>query len=176
MRLAGQGWMVFGLVIGMARMGVAQGTPKSVLELTGRGMQVYGCAAGKQGQAPAWVLKRPEAELLDAKGRVVGSHGEGPVWRLRDGSALHGEVVSKKASPDEGAVPWLVLRAVQPEGKGLLSDVTEIRREETHGGAAPASGCATPADIGRESRVPYSAVYRFIHASGQGAAMSETKP
>ncbi len=160
-RSSGQG---LGLALIVGGIAVAQSPSRPVLELTGRGVQVYTCAAGQAGQPPAWVLKGPEAKLTDANGKLVGTHEAGPVWRYKDGSAIHGEVVSKQAAPEPGAVPWLVLRGVNPEGKGLLSGIAEIRRQETHGGVAPADGC-TAAEAGTERRVPYSAMYRFFRGS-----------
>jgi hypothetical protein len=38
-----------------------------------------------------------------------------------------------------------------------------IRRSDTHGGAAPATGCDTK-HLGAISRVPYTAVYSFYAA------------
>ena len=138
---------------------------REVLTLEGRGAQIYTCSA-KDGAAPAWTLTAPEAQLLDDAGQVVGHHGAGPVWRYKDGSAVHGMVVSKKDAPEERAIPWLVLRATEPEGTGVLSSVVEIRREETHGGAAPVSGCEVRL-LGQETRVPYSARYRFFAVAGR---------
>ena len=159
-----QGWFWLALLSG--RVAAAQVAQRPVLELTGRGVQVYACEASKEGQAPMWVLKRPEAKLVDADGQVVGTHEAGPVWRYKDGSAIYGEAVSKRVAPEPDAVPWLVLRGVKPEGKGVLSEVVEIRREETHGGVAPARGCGA-GDAGTERQVPYSAVYRFFRAAGR---------
>ena len=157
-------WFWLALLPGQAA--VAHAAHRPFLELTGRGVQVYACEAGKQGQAPAWVLQRPQAELVDAEGQRVGTHAAGPVWRYKDGSAIHGELVSKQASPEADAVPWLVLRGVKPEGQGVLTEVVEIRREGTHGGVAPAGGCSA-GNAGAERQVPYSAVYRFFRAGGQ---------
>ncbi|MBE7211046.1 MAG: DUF3455 domain-containing protein [Gluconacetobacter diazotrophicus] len=141
------------------------GGAAEILRLEGRGVQVYRCAPApdQADAAPRWLLLRPEAELLDNTGQVVGRHEAGPLWRYRDGSAVYGELVSRQPAPRPDAIPWLVLRAVRWEGTGLLHDVSEIRREQTSGGAAPAEGC-TAATKGAERRVPYTALYRFLRA------------
>lgn len=125
-----------------------------LLTVQGRGVQVYICAVG------AWTLIRPEAVLLDDKGVQVGKHGAGPYWQYKDGSVVHGELVSKKAAPHPGDIPWLVLRATAHDGDGLLSQVATIERTETHGGTAPASGCNAEHE-GAELHWPYSAKYSF---------------
>lgn len=158
-------------LLGMGVLGgaaMAQTGKQPVLVLEGRGVQVYACEIPADGGASAWALKRPEADLLDTAGKVVGQHGAGPVWRYKDGSAIHGVLLSKKASPEAGSVPWLVLQGVNPEGQGVMRGVVEIRREETHGGAAPATGCEV-GTVGREQRVPYTAMYRFYGTTGQGS-------
>jgi hypothetical protein len=125
-----------------------------LLAVQGKGDQVYRCAAG------AWTLIRPDAVLFDDKGVQVGKHGAGPFWQYKDGSVVHGELVSKKAAPDAADVPWLVLRASAHDGDGLLSQVVTIERVETHGGQPPAVGCDA-AHAGAELRVPYTAKYSF---------------
>lgn len=179
-----------GCGIAAGQAGVDAGTPvRLVLTLKGRGVQIYNCQQ-RPGQVAAWVLRAPEAELLDGSwndatgeaaagkpgataggesdggteaGKVVGHHSAGPVWRLNDGSAVHGVLLSKKDAPETGAVPWLVLKATEPTGQGGLTGVVEIRREQTHGGVAPVTGCGE-GTVGVEQRVPYTAMYRFYAA------------
>jgi hypothetical protein len=50
---------------------------------------------------------------------------------------------------------------VSTSGSGLLGDVLHVQRLSTRGGLAPVTGCASPADAGKEVRVPYSANYFF---------------
>ena len=145
------------MVLWVGRLALAQAGTK-LLSVKGEGVQIYSCQ--QTAGAAAWVLTGPEARLLDDAGKDVGQHGAGPVWSYKDGSSVRGEAVTKTASPEAGAVPWLVLRAVRPEGSGLLSQVTEIRRIETHGGAAPSSGCDAE-HIGAMVRVKYTARYEF---------------
>ena len=43
------------------------------------GVQVYTCTNAH------WVLKGPDAKLLDGHGKPIGVHVAGPTWRLNDG-------------------------------------------------------------------------------------------
>src|SRR5258708_15682443 len=43
-----------------------------LLEAKGEGMQIYTCTDSK------WILKAPDAKLLDAQGQVIGTHFAGP--------------------------------------------------------------------------------------------------
>jgi len=124
---------------------------QAVLTVQGKGVQIYTCKAGK------WEFVAPAARLFDANGVEVGSHGDGPVWHLLDGSSLLGKVIAKKPSPDAGSMPWLLVQAVSSGGGGKLAGVEFIRRLETKGGVAPSGGCDTGALLG----VPYSATYAF---------------
>ncbi len=128
------------------------------LEVTGRGVQIYECKL-TDGKA-AWTFVAPEAKLFDASGAEVGSHGAGPVWKLTDGSEVHGKVRMQQASPVSGAVPWLLLDAVDARGPIALSGVTLIRRWQTQGGKARVDGCDA-AHVGERDRVEYSATYTF---------------
>lgn len=121
-----------------------------VLEAKGEGAQVYTCANSQ------WILKAPNAKLLDANGRVIGSHFAGPTWRLTDGSEVTGKVIASQPAPDGKSIPWLLLGAVPGSGSGKFADVTYIRRTETSGGAAPKEACTTG-----ELPVPYAAKYSF---------------
>src|SRR5258708_4238960 len=84
-------------------------------------------AAG--GAAPfAWTLKRPDATLTDKDGRDVGSHGAGPTWTSKDGSAVVGKKMAQSDSPDAAAIPWLLLRAESTTGAGVFTSVTFVQR------------------------------------------------
>jgi hypothetical protein len=137
----------------------AQQTPPSIevpadahllLQAKGDGVQIYTCTAGK------WMLKAPDAKLLDAQGNAIGLHFAGPTWKLNDGSEVKGKAIANQPSPEAGSVPWLLVQAVPDSGSGKFADVSYIRRTETHGGAAPNEACA-----GGETRQPYTAVYSF---------------
>jgi hypothetical protein len=131
----------------------------------GVGVQIYQCAAAKDdAKRFSWTLKGPEATLNDASGKVLGKHYAGPTWEAGDGSKVTGEVVAHEESADSSAIPWLLLRAKSSSGPGIFSAILSIQRLHTVGGKAPASGCdATQA--GKETRVRYSADYRFYNAA-----------
>jgi hypothetical protein len=135
---------------------------KLVLHARAKGDQVYTCKedAGKY----SWVLKAPDAELMDENGKVIGHHFGGPAWQLNDGSKVTGKLAARADSPDAGAVPWLLLTAVDHSGSGPMSSVSYIQRLNTKGGKAPAAGCDA-AHSGAETRVAYTADYFFY--SGQ---------
>jgi hypothetical protein len=129
-------------------------------ELQATGVQIYECRATKDDPSRfEWVFKAPEADLLDAAGKLVGRHYGGPTWEGADGSKVVGEVKAKDTSFSTGSIPWLLLGAKDTSGVGLFSSVKSIQRLNTTGGAAPAE--ATPAQAGREARVPYTATYAF---------------
>jgi hypothetical protein len=130
-----------------------------VLEAQGNGFQIYGCTA--QGSAYTWTLTAPEATLIDPAGDEIGTHSAGPTWTFKDGSSITGKVTQKKASPEEGSIPWLLLAAtVTPGHPGQADTISFVRRYNTHGGAAPATGCDAD-NAGKTRRVPYTATYAF---------------
>jgi len=125
---------------------LAQSVPeaqRAVLTATGKGVQIYAC------QNSQWVFQAPEAALFDASGAKIGTHGAGPVWKLRDGRSVKGQVVEKNDAPGKGDIPWLLLK-----GDGSFE---YIRRSQTRGGVAPTGAC----EAGKTLRVDYSAVYTF---------------
>ena len=112
-----------------------------LLKALGKGRQIYACSSkpGDEGQF-AWVLDRPQAELIDEKGAVIGKHYKGPVWEAADGSKVGGQVQQRANAPNGNAVPWLLLKATSHEGMGTFAPVTYIQRVDTEGGLAPAAG------------------------------------
>ena len=129
------------------------------------GAQVYAC--GPSTDAPAgfaWTLKRPDAELHDEGGAVVGTHGAGPTWTAHDGSSVVGKKVAQADAPEADAVPWLLVQAVSNSGDGILAHVTYVQRIATAHGKAPPSGCDT-ASVGTETRSSYTAEYYFYAAA-----------
>src|SRR5271156_4315282 len=131
---------------------------QAVLTVKGDGVQIYAC---KQVDGVAkWVFQAPEAKLLDANGKEVGSHGAGPFWKSVDGSLVKGTLVSKSEAPEAGDIPWLLLKASAHEGQGVLSKVEYIRRSDTHRGAAPGGGCDA-AHLDTTVNMFYTAIYTF---------------
>lgn len=111
-------------------------------------------------------LRRPEAELLDGDGHMVGRHGAGPQWTFEDGTRITGRVTGRADAPQAGAIPWLLLesRTTPPNGPlNAMNDLRAIQRINTTGGKAPAETCQ-PAEAGSRVRVPYTADYLFYGA------------
>ena len=125
------------------------------------GVHIYVCNPGATDPAQfAWSFKAPEAKLLDARGKVVGSHYAGPTWESTSGSKVVGTMLQNAPAPDAAAIPWLLLQAKSTTGPGVFERVTFVQRVRTGGGKAPATGCDAGA-AGREVRVPYTAEYFF---------------
>ena len=122
------------------------------------GSQIYTCQAA-DGKF-SWTLKAPDAELRDRQDKVIGQHSAGPSWKLKDGSEVTGKAAAHVDSLDADSIPWLLVNVVSHAGKGLLSDVTTIQRVHTHGGKAPAEGCAA-AHVNAETKSSYTADYYF---------------
>jgi hypothetical protein len=143
----------------------------AILTATGKGVQIYVCqkATGK----PQWIFQAPEATLFNAANNPVGTHAAGPIWRSNDGSTVKGELLQKSASPEAASIPWLLLKASAATGSGIMTKVEFIRRSDTHGGIAPATGCDAQ-HANAIARVPYTAVYTFYSAKFE--AKPEAKP
>src|SRR5437773_10638752 len=123
------------------------------------GVQIYECGATKT-ERFEWVFRAPEADLFDAAGKKIGEHYAGPTWESNDGSKAVGEVKARDDGPDVNAIPWLLLSAKSTSGVGVLGQTVSVQRVQTVGGQAPVGGCS-PAQAGKEVRVPYSAAYYF---------------
>lgn len=132
---------------------------QAVLQANGDGVQIYTCTDAPGGLK--WVLKAPDAKLLDSSGKVIGHHFAGPTWKLEDGGQVQGELMASRPAPEAGSVAWLLLRAKAGTATGTLAGVAFIRRTETHGGVAPASGCESSGDAGKTVQIPYTARYTF---------------
>jgi hypothetical protein len=157
------------IVIAMSAMSLSSQQPSGsieppegarvVLQAKGDGVQIYTCTG--TADAIKWVLKGPDAKLMDASGQVLGTHFAGPTWKLTDGAEVKGELAASRPSPEPTSIPWLLLRAKAGSASGTLATVAFIRRTETHGGVAPASGCQASQDAGKTVQVPYTATYTF---------------
>lgn len=136
-----------------------------IFQLLGRGVQIYVCQPKQDdGSSFEWAFRAPEADLLNARGEVVGRHFAGPTWQANDGSQVVGAVRANADSPDAAAIPWLLIQARSNQGAGLFSSVTYLQRLHASGGRAPADGC-DQAHAGQELRVPYTATYAFYYPS-----------
>ena len=103
----------------------------------------------------------PDATLFDAQGRQIGTPSKGPTWKLANGSEVLGKIIAKQPSPNQGSIPWLLLKVKSHQGSGQLAAATTVRRIETKGGAEPSGGCDA-AHKGEVARVGYSATYQFF--------------
>jgi hypothetical protein len=130
-----------------------------VVQVHAKGQQIYSCKV--DGAQAAWTLKAPDAQLFDKDGKAFGKHFAGPSWEASDGSRVVGKAAANAPSPDADSIPWLLVKVVSHEGQGVLTPVTSIRRINTKGGKAPASGCDA-GHAGQEVRVAYSADYLFF--------------
>jgi hypothetical protein len=126
-----------------------------------RGVQIYQCRAAKSGAGHEWAFVAPDAQLMDASGKVIGHHGAGPYWQALDGSRVSAKLKARADAPDKRDTPWLLLEARSTGSAGEFSAVTSIQRVNTAGGIAPSTAC-NAATAGREARVHYSADYRFF--------------
>jgi hypothetical protein len=158
-------------ILSIATIATAQNPPQDptappstqhpILTLTGKGVQIYECQLVNN--APQWDFQAPDASLYDASGAKVGVHASGPSWRYLDHSAVKGEVVAVNTAPDPTAIPWLLLKAIKEDESGVMAKVEFIRRSDTHGGMAPATGCDTQ-HLNTTTRIPYTATYTFYAA------------
>ncbi|WP_211462403.1 DUF3455 domain-containing protein [Collimonas silvisoli] len=134
------------------------------LEVQASGVQIYQCAVAKADASQfEWRFVAPQADLFDRDGKKIGRHYAGPTWESIDGSKVVGAVQAQNAGPDAGAIPWLLLSAKSTSGTGVFGLTQSIQRLQTVGGKAPAAGC-DQAQLGKEARVPYQAIYRFYSA------------
>lgn len=131
---------------------------KILFRVHARGVQIYTCSTSDGGYA--WTLKAPDAKLYDAGGHEAGTHSAGPTWTMSDGSSVKGKAVATRKSPYPDAVPWLLVLVQSHQGQGKLAAADYVQRTDTHGGAAPATGC-DDSHAGTESSIPYSATYTF---------------
>jgi len=76
---------------------------------------------------------------------------------------------SDPSCPNSGAISCLLLQSIGtdkgPAGGNFLTQTTFIQRLNTRGGSAPATGCTSSNDVGKQALVPYSADYYFFHAT-----------
>jgi hypothetical protein len=152
------------------------------------GTQNYVCLPTATGVA--FQLFTPEATLFNDEAKQRTTHFFSPdinpdpdagpqelnairaTWEdSRDTSTVWGKVnaaatfATDPTFVDRNAIAWLLVEVVGrqegPTGGGRLTGTTFIQRLNTVGGLAPSTGCASPADIGREAFVPYTADYFF---------------
>jgi hypothetical protein len=127
-----------------------------VLQLTGRGAQVFRCER-REGKL-VWVFRQPDAELADADGKTVGRHGPNFSFEHSDGSKLVSTIVAHDEAPNAADLRWLLL-VTRSFGKGAFDGVTHVQRVNTRGGMPPAS-CDAKA-LGQVLRVDFTSDFVF---------------
>jgi hypothetical protein len=138
-----------------------------LFKLKAEGVQIYECKVVNPNTPRLtyqWVLKAPAADLLDDGGKKVGKHGKndaGPWWEDESGKVI-GTLPPMGVAPKEKAIPWLLLKAKETEGKGMFAKVAYIQRVDTVGGVAPKQ--CDESYVGTELHVPYKATYVFYGA------------
>ena len=131
------------------------------LQFAARGVQIFRCE--RAGKAFEWRFRQPDAELVDARGAVVGRHGANFSFEHRDGSRLLGTVVAHDRAAATGDLPWLLLSA-QSFGKGEFAGVSYVQRVNTYGGMPPPACSAEQAN--RLLRVDFSADFVLYRPRG----------
>ncbi|HOX89019.1 MAG TPA: DUF3455 domain-containing protein [Burkholderiaceae bacterium] len=135
---------------------------QAALALTGRGAQVFRCERDERGWF--WAFRQPEAELLDANGRVVGRHGANFSFEHQDGSRLVGQVAAFEEAPSSADLRWLLINT-RSYGKGSFEGVTQVQRINTRGGMPPASCDAAQAN--QLLRADFSAEFVFFRPAAR---------
>jgi len=85
------------------------------------------------------------------------------VWGQPVNSILAG---SDTSCPNAGAISCVLLQSIGslegPAGGKTMTQTTFIQRLNTNGGSAPADGCVSASDVGKQKLVPYTADYYFF--------------
>jgi hypothetical protein len=135
---------------------------KLIYRTYAKGFQIYKCTRSTSDTSNfEWKFIGPLATLYSDSGysNVVGTHYAGPTWAASDGSKVVAEKI-QQATPDDKAIPWLLLRSVSNSGSGLFKLISFIQRVNTAGGKVP-SAKPDRADQGVEKKIPYTAEYFF---------------
>lgn len=164
---------------------------KPFLKGEAKGTQNYVCApSAGSATGVAYVLFTPQATLFsdDDGGQIIThffspnpDHGdsnanpavEAPGGAIRatwvhshDGSSVWAKLHTNGAAVvDADSIAWLLLDKVGvekgPTGGDILAKTTFVQRVNTAGGLAPKTGCGSPADLGNQAFIPYTADYFF---------------
>ena len=140
------------------------GDREPVLRLAARGVQVFRCE--KRDGGGTWVFRQPDAELLDAAGKVVGRHGANFSFEHVDGSRLVATIAAHDEAPRPTDLRWLLM-TTRSFGKGAFEGVTDVQRVNTSGGMPPASCDA--AHAGRVLRVDFTSDFLFYRPRAASA-------
>ena len=135
-----------------------------VLKLAARGAQVFRCEK-RDGQG-IWAFRQPDAELLDATGKIVGRHGANFSFEHVDGSRLVATITANDEAPKPTDLRWLLM-TTRSFGKGAFEGVTHVQRINTAGGMPPASCDA--AHAGRVLRIDFTSDFLFYRPRATSA-------
>jgi hypothetical protein len=127
-----------------------------VLQLSARGVQIFRCE--RRDSELNWMFRQPEAELLDASGKLVARHGASFSFEHVDGSRLLSTVAAYDEAPKASDLRWLLL-TTRSFGKGSFEGVTDVQRVSTQGGMPPLK-CETK-QLGQLLRVDFTAEFVF---------------
>jgi hypothetical protein len=179
--------LVIGCAYGAATNAAAQtmtnpATPAIITPPAGNSAFLLGHAVGTQGyvclptsEGASWTVNsaRPDANpnefapdpLPFGSPTWQSSFDNSKVWA----QALHSIPAGSDAScPNDGAITCLLLQSIGSQqgsaGGRVMTATTYIQRLNTKGGSAPANGCSTSTDVGKQTLVPYTADYYFFLA------------
>lgn len=142
---------------------VPAGSERAAFTWSATGVQIYECRASDKGGF-AWAFVAPEAELFDQNRQKAGLHGAGPFWAALDGSRTIGTVKARSDGARPADIPLLLLSAKSAGTAGKMAGITSVQRLNTVGGNAPATGCQTQLDAGKQVKPAYTADYVFFSA------------
>lgn len=131
-------------------------TVAPVLSLSARGVQIFRCE-NREG-SPTWIFRQPEADLIDADGRVVARHGANFSFEHTDGSRIIASVASFDEPPAAGNLRWLLMTS-KSFGDGALGGITHVQRVNTTGGMPPPQ--CEKSQLNRIVRVEFTADFVF---------------
>ena len=140
------------------------GDREPVLQLSSRGVQVFRCE--KRDGALVWVFRQPDAELLDARGAVVGRHGANFSFEHVDGSRLVATIASYDDAPKSTDLRWLLM-TTRSFGKGTFAGITHVQRVDTRGGMPP-ERCEA-AQVNQVLRVDFAADFVFYRPKSEAS-------
>jgi hypothetical protein len=132
----------------------------AALALSAHGVQIFRCE--KRDSEFIWIFRQPDAQLLDAAGKVVGRHGANFSFEHVDGSRLVSTIVAYDEAPNATDLRWLLL-STRSFGSGSFEGVTHAQRVNTRGGLPPPKCDAARAN--QLLRVDFSADFVFYRAT-----------
>lgn len=150
-----------GLVAGLR----ASADEEAAFVLTADGAHVYQCKATAAGPA-AWTFVAPDATLYEGT-RSIGVHKSPTLFESTSDRSSVSALLRATQAAGGGNLPWALYRAQPLAASGMFAGITSIQRVNTAGGVAPATGCSA-ANLGAETRVPFTADYYFYRRRGAG--------